>query len=121
MRATDRNAQRKVRHHRARAKLAGTSERPRLAVYRSLNHIYAQLVDDATGRTLAAASTLTADVKGQVKHGGNKDAAAKVGAALAAKASAAGIKRVCFDRAGFRYHGCVAELAAAARKAGLEF
>lgn len=109
-----------IRHGRIRERMAGTAERPRLVVYRSLNHIYAQLVDDAAGKTLAAASTAQKDVKEKVKHGGNKAAAQVVGDLIARKAAGAGIKRACFDRAGFKYHGCVAAVADAARKAGLQ-
>ena len=121
MRATAKAGRRAVRHRRSRARLAGTPERPRLSVYRSLNHIYAQIVDDAAGRTLVAASTQSPELKVRTGHGGNKKAAADVGTLLAARAAAKGITRVCFDRGGFRYHGAVAELASAARKAGLEF
>lgn len=111
---------RRIRHSRIRERQSGTAERPRLVVYRSLNHIYAQLVDDAAGKTLAAASTAQEEVRGKVKHGGNKAAAALVGDVIAKKAAGAGIKRACFDRAGFKYHGCVAAVADAARKAGLQ-
>ncbi len=112
----DRKAARAKRHRRVRVRVSGTPERPRLAVYRSLNHIYAQVVDDTTGRTLAAASTL------QLKTGSNNsEAAAAVGRAIAQKASQAGIKKVVFDRGGFLYHGRVKALADAAREAGLEF
>lgn len=100
--------------------MAGTAERPRLAVYRGLNNIHAQLVDDAAGRTLAAASTAVKEVREKVKHGGNKAAAALVGEIIAKKAAGLGIKKACFDRGGFKYHGCVAAVAEAARKAGLE-
>jgi len=97
------------------------STRPRLAVFRSLKHMYAQIIDDGTGRTLAAACTLDKDVRGQSKSSGNKAAAAAVGAALAQRALAAGVKQVAFDRRLYRYHGRVAALADAARKGGLEF
>jgi large subunit ribosomal protein L18 len=90
-------------------------------VYRSLRHVYAQLVDDEAGRTLAAVSTLAPDLRGSLKHGGNKEAAVKVGEAIAKLAAAKGIRKVCFDRGGFRYHGVVAALAQAARGGGLEF
>ena len=121
MRVTARAARRSIRQHRARATLSGTPTRPRLVVYRSLKHIYAQLVDDTVGKTLAAASSQSPELKGQVTHGGNKVSAGKVGELIATRAATLGIKQVCFDRAGFRYHGCVAEVAASARKAGLEF
>jgi large subunit ribosomal protein L18 len=107
------------RHRRVRKKVRGTAERPRLAVFRSNNHIYAQVIDDVTGRTLAAASTSDASLKDAT--GGNVDAAAKVGSLVAERAKAAGIDRVVFDRGGFRYHGRVAALADAARQGGLEF
>ena len=121
MRATAKAGRRAVRHQRARARMAGTAERPRLSVYRSLKHIHAQIVDDGAGRTLVSASSQSPELRAKLKHGGNKAAAAEVGALIAARASAAGIKQVCFDRGGFRYHGVIAELATAARKAGLEF
>ena len=106
------------RHRRVRKKVRGTAERPRLAVFRSANHIYAQVIDDVAGRTLAAASSIEADLKGV---GGNVDGATKVGTLVAERAKAAGIDRVVFDRGGFRYHGRVAALADAARSGGLEF
>ncbi len=121
MRSTARADRRVIRQRRARATLAGTPARPRLVVYRSLKHIYAQLVDDAAGKTLAAASSQSPELKDQIKHGGNKDSAAKVGTLIATRAAKLGIKQVAFDRAGFRYHGCVAAVAESARKAGLEF
>ena len=112
----DRKVARSRRHRRVRVRVSGTAERPRLAVYRSLTHIYAQLIDDASGRTVAAASTLQLK---QEKH--DLDAAAGVGRAIAEKARAAGVKSVVFDRGGFLYHGRVKALADAARGAGLEF
>jgi large subunit ribosomal protein L18 len=116
VKAFDRRAARARRHRRVRLHVAGSAERPRLAVFRSLNHIYAQLIDDQSGRTLAAASTL------QLKSRANSvDAAQKVGQAIAQKAAAAGVKAVVFDRGGFLYHGRVKALADAAREAGLEF
>jgi large subunit ribosomal protein L18 len=111
---------RQRRHKRVRKKVAGTAERPRLSVYRSLNHIYAQLVDDAAGRTLLSASSMEKDF-GHEGHAGNKAAAGLVGALLARKASLKGIKTVVFDRGGYKYHGCIKEVAEAARKGGLEF
>ncbi len=107
------------RHHRVRKKVAGTSERPRLAVFRSNRHIVAQVIDDHTGRTLAAASTVEKELRSAGT--GNKEGAATVGRLLAERARAAGVERVVFDRGGFRYHGRVAALADAARQAGLEF
>jgi large subunit ribosomal protein L18 len=112
----DRKGARLKRHRRVRVKLAGTAQKPRLAVYRSLNHVYAQLIDDSSGRTLAAASTL------ELKLGKDDTAAATaVGKAIADKAKKAGIGAVVFDRGGFLYHGRVKALADAAREAGLEF
>lgn len=106
-----------ARHERLRKHLAGTADRPRLAVFRSLRHIYAQLIDDTTGATLAAASTAEKDLAGSA----NKESAKQVGAAIGQRAVAKGIKKVVFDRGGFRYHGRVASLAEGAREAGLEF
>jgi len=106
------------RHARVRKHVRGTAERPRLAVFRSNRHISAQVIDDRTGKTLASASTLEADLR---DGSSNKDAAAKVGQRVAERAKDAGIERVVFDRGGFRYHGRVAAVADAAREAGLEF
>ena len=113
--------QRIRRQRRVRKPLRGTSERPRLSVRRSHKHIYAQVIDDASGRTLAAASTLEPQLKTTVSFGGNRDAAAAIGKTVAERAKAAGVSRVCFDRGACRYHGRVAALADAAREAGLEF
>ena len=110
---------RKRRHHRVRKKVFGEPTRPRLSVFRSARHITAQVIDDRSGRTLAAASTVEKDLRSA--NGGNKDAATKVGRLLAERAKAAGIDKVVFDRGGFGYHGRVAALADAAREAGLEF
>jgi large subunit ribosomal protein L18 len=107
------------RHARVRKKVRGTADRPRLAVFRSNKHISAQVIDDLTGRTLATASTVEADLRGDAT--GNVDAARKVGQLVAERAKAAGVDKVVFDRGGFRYHGRVAALADAARDAGLEF
>lgn len=109
------------KHTRVRKKITGTQERPRLNVYRSLNHIYAQVIDDIAGNTVVAASTLDASIKDSVKFGGNKEAAKQVGKLIATKAIEKGIKQVVFDRGGYLYHGRVKELAEAAREAGLEF
>jgi large subunit ribosomal protein L18 len=111
----DRKSARARRHRRVRVKVHGTAQRPRLSVFRSLHHVYAQVIDDETGRTLAAASTI------QLKPG-TKDAgaAAQVGRAIAEKAKAAGVTSVVFDRGGFLYHGRIKALADAAREAGLE-
>ena len=114
---TQRNKIRKRIHARIREKLAGTAERPRLNVYRSLNHIYAQVIDDEKGETLASASTMQM----KAKTGGNVAAAKEVGKAVAEKAVAKGVKQVVFDRGGYLYHGRVKALADAARAAGLEF
>lgn len=104
-------------HSRIRKKVSGTSERPRLAVYRSLNHIYAQVIDDVNGKTLASASTVEKDLKGAT--GGNIEAAKKVGKAIAERTLAAGISSVVFDRGGYVYHGRVKALLDATREAGL--
>ena len=114
----DKNQTRQKRHMRLRNKVRGTAERPRLNVFRSLAHIYAQIVDDEKGITLAAASPMDKDFKGK---GGTIAAAKSVGAAIAKKAINKGIKTVVFDRGGYIYHGRVAALAEAAREAGLEF
>jgi len=114
---TERDEARQKRHRRLRTRIAGTADRPRLAVYRSLNQIYAQVIDDRSGRTLAAASSLEAkDSKAK-----RSDAAKAVGASIATKAKAAGIEEVIFDRGGYRYHGRVKALADAARSNGLRF
>jgi large subunit ribosomal protein L18 len=107
------------RHRRVRKKVLGTAERPRLAVFRSNRHMVAQVIDDRSGRTLAAASTHESDLASGST--GTVDAASKVGALVAERAKAAGVERVVFDRGGFMYHGRVAALADAARDAGLEF
>ncbi|WP_066640461.1 50S ribosomal protein L18 [Desulfolucanica intricata] len=117
----DRKADREKRRRRVRNKVMGTTERPRLNVFRSLNHIYAQVIDDERGITLVAASSLEPEVKGKIKTGGNISAAAAVGEQIAKKAITQGIKRVVFDRAGYLYHGRVKALAEAARAGGLEF
>jgi large subunit ribosomal protein L18 len=114
---TDRNGIRQRIHARIRAKLAGTAERPRLSVYRSLNNIYAQVIDDQKGETLVSASTLSL----KLKTGGNLASAKEIGKAVAEKAVEKGIKKVVFDRGGFLYHGRIKALADAAREAGLEF
>ena len=110
-----RNAIRQRIHARIRAKLSGTTERPRLNVYRSLNHIYAQVIDDQKGETLVSASSI------KLKTGGNVSAAKEIGKAVAELAVKQGIKKVVFDRGGYLYHGRVKALADAAREAGLEF
>jgi large subunit ribosomal protein L18 len=113
--------QRERRRFRVRRSIRGTAERPRLTVFRSHQHIYAQVIDDATGRTLASASTADKTLREGVGFGGNKQAAEAVGKAVAERAKAAGIAPVCFARGSFRYHGRVAALAEAARAAGLQF
>jgi large subunit ribosomal protein L18 len=115
------NAHRQRIHQRVRQAVSGTPERPRLCVYRSLGHIYAQVVDDLGGRTLVSASTVDKTTRGQIKGGGNIAAAKIVGKAVAERAIAAGVKQVVFDRGGYRYHGRVQALADAAREAGLKF
>ena len=109
------------RHKRIRAELSGTSQVPRLAVYRSIKHIYAQIIDDEKHITLVSASSVDKDIKTKLKHGGNIESAKVIGEAIAKKAVKAGIKDVVFDRGGFLYHGRVAALADAAREAGLNF
>ncbi len=108
-------------HQRIRKKLSGTPVRPRLAVFRSNKHIYAQIIDDAKGGTLVAASSLDADAKPDIKNGGNVAAAKTVGKLIAQRAKAKGIEAVLFDRGGYIYHGRVKALADAAREAGLKF
>lgn len=115
----DKNATRRKRHARVRAKLSGTAARPRLNVFRSSKHIYAQLIDDVNGVTLASASTLDKEVS--VESAGNVDAAVKVGELVAKRAVEKGITAVVFDRGGYLYHGRVKALADAARENGLEF
>lgn len=117
----DRNQLRTKKHLRIRKRVKGTGERPRLAIFRSLNHIYAQVINDVTGQTLVAASSLDADVKGTNISGGNIEGAKKVGEIIAQKALAKGIDKVVFDRGGYIYHGRIAALADAAREAGLQF
>lgn len=113
--------QRLRRRYRVRKTIRGDEQRPRLSIYRSHQHIYAQIVDDDAGRTLAAASSIEKDVRGGLKYGGNKDAAQKIGRLVAERALAAGVKQVKFDRREYKYHGRVAALADAAREAGLSF
>lgn len=116
-----RNDRRLARHRRVRKDLYGTPERPRLCVFRSNKNISVQIIDDVNGVTLAAASTLDKELKGQIEYGGNKEAAKKVGEAIAKRALDKGIDTVAFDRGGFLYHGRVKELADGAREAGLKF
>ena len=116
----DKNIARGKRHRRLRKRVTGTAERPRLNVYRSLTHIYAQVIDDTKGQTLAAAASVDASLRGE-KNGGNIEGAKAVGRLIAERAKAAGIERVVFDRGGYLYHGRVKALADAAREGGLEF
>ncbi|GBE04469.1 MAG TPA: 50S ribosomal protein L18 [Nitrospirae bacterium] len=109
------------RHNRIKKKIYGTTERPRLNVFRSLNHIYAQIIDDSSGRVLVAAGSMDKEFKGKLKSGGNIEAAKQVGALVAKRAEGKGIKKVCFDRGGYLYHGRVKALAEASREEGLEF
>jgi large subunit ribosomal protein L18 len=113
--------QRQRRQHRVRRFIRGTAERPRLTVFRTHKHIYAQVIDDAAGRTLASASSMDKQIRQGVGFGGNRQAAEAIGRAVAERAKAVGVSKVCFDRGAFRYHGRVAALADAARAAGLEF
>jgi large subunit ribosomal protein L18 len=114
---TNRAAIRSAIHQRIRRKVRGSTERPRLAIYRSLNHIYAQVIDDRNGQTLVSASTTEKDLRGN--SGGNVDAARRIGAAIAERALSKGIEQVVFDRGGYLYHGRVKALTDAARAAGL--
>ena len=110
-----------ARHERIRKNLAGTKERPRLCVHRSLNNIYAQIIDDTSRKVLLGVSTLSKDIRKKVKSGGNLEAATVLGETIAALAQKKGIKKVAFDRGGYLYHGRVKAVAEAARKGGLEF
>jgi large subunit ribosomal protein L18 len=112
---------RKRRHKRIRKKVVGTAERPRFAIFRSSNHIYAQIINDDAGHTIISASTLDKELVSQGGHKGNKDAAKRVGEVLARKALDKGVKKVVFDRGGFLYHGRIKSLADGAREGGLEF
>jgi large subunit ribosomal protein L18 len=108
-------------HRRVRQKVSGTQERPRLSVFRSVGHIYAQVIDDLAGRTIVSASSIDGDTRKETKGGGNVAAAKVVGRIIAERAKAAGIEKVVFDRGGYKYHGRVEALANAAREAGLKF
>ena len=118
---TDRNEIRVIRHQRVREKISGTPERPRLCVFRSNAHIYAQIIDDTKGQTLCAASTVEKDIAAQVAEMDKKNAAKFVGKTIAERAKANGIEEVVFDRGGYIYTGRVAQLAAGAREGGLNF
>ena len=118
---TSRQEVRVEKHRRIRSRLSGTADRPRLAVFRSNDHMYAQIIDDSVGNTIVAASTLDKDVKAELTKTNNVEAAAYLGTVIAKKALDKGIKEVVFDRGGYIYQGKVAALAEAAREAGLEF
>lgn len=117
----DKNAIRQARHLRVRNKISGTTERPRLNVFRSTNHIYAQIIDDVKGVTLVSASTLSGELKKDIEGKSKKEAAKVVGMAIGRKALAGGIEQVVFDRGGYIYMGRVEQLAQGAREAGLKF
>lgn len=119
--ALSKTEKRKRRHARVRKKISGTAERPRLCVFRSKRHIYAQLIDDETGRSICGVSTVSARFRQEVGKGSTKQAARAVGAMIAAKAKEADIEKVVFDRGGYKYHGRVRELAEGAREGGLKF
>lgn len=119
--AVNRREARIRRQFRSRKKITGTADRPRLSVFRSANHIYAQLIDDVSGTTIAAASTLSPELKGMLTYGGNIESAQKVGELIAKKAKEKGVEHVVFDRGGNLYHGRVQALAESAREAGLDF
>ena len=121
VRKLSRDLHRKRVHARVRTKVSGTPERPRLCVYRSLGHIYAQVIDDRSCKTLVSASSVDSETKKNLKGGGNIAAAKVIGKAVAERAKAAGISKVVFDRGGYKYHGRVKALADAAREAGLQF
>jgi large subunit ribosomal protein L18 len=121
VRKLSRDAHRRRVHQRIRTRVAGTSERPRLSVYRSNGHIYAQVIEDRTGRTIVSASSIDKDTRKELKGGNNVAAAKVIGKKIAERARAAGIEKVVFDRGGYMYHGRVEALAAAAREAGLKF
>ncbi|HTC66764.1 MAG TPA: 50S ribosomal protein L18 [Candidatus Acidoferrum sp.] len=121
VRKLSRDLHRKRVHDRVRTKVSGTTERPRLCVYRSLGHIYAQVIDDRSGKTLVSASSVDGETKKSLKGGGNIAAAKVIGKAVAERAKAAGVQKVVFDRGGYKYHGRVKALADAAREAGLQF
>jgi len=121
VRKLSRDLHRKRTHERVRTRVSGTTERPRLCVYRSLGHIYAQVIDDRAGKTLVSASSVDGETKKNLKGGGNIAAAKVIGKAIAERAKAAGVEKVVFDRGGYKYHGRVKALADAAREAGLQF
>jgi large subunit ribosomal protein L18 len=117
----DRSSERRRIHKRIRAKISGNSNRPRLCIYRSLKYVYAQIVDDAQGKTLVAASTAEKGIRGDLKQAGNIQASKLVGKAIAERAKVKGIESVVFDRGGYLYHGRIKAVADAARESGLKF
>ena len=121
VRKLSRDAHRRRVHARVRTRVTGTPERPRLCVYRSLGHIYTQIIDDRNGRTIVSASSMDKETKKNLKGGGNIASAKAVGKSIAERAKAAGVSKVVFDRGGYKYHGRVKALADAAREAGLQF
>ncbi|HKT47709.1 MAG TPA: 50S ribosomal protein L18 [Candidatus Acidoferrales bacterium] len=121
VRRLSRDQHRRRIHDRVRTRIEGTPERPRLAIYRSLDHIYAQVIDDRAGKTLVSASSVDGESKKSLKGGGNVAAAKVIGKLVAERAKAAGVNKVVFDRGGYKYHGRVKALADAAREAGLQF
>ena len=121
VRKLSKDAHRRRVHQRVRQTLTGTPERPRLCVYRSLGHIYTQIIDDRSGRTIVSASSVDKETKKNLKGGGNIASAKAVGKTIAERAKAAGVSKVVFDRGGYKYHGRVKALADAAREAGLQF
>ena len=121
VRKLSKDAHRRRIHTRVRTRVVGTAERPRLCVYRSLEHIYAQIIDDRSGRTIASGSSVDKETKKGLKGGGNIASAKAVGKIIAERAKAAGVAKVVFDRGGYKYHGRVKALADAAREAGLQF
>ena len=121
VRKLSRDLHRRRVHQRVRTRVTGTPERPRLCVYRSLEHIYAQVIDDRSGRTIVSASSVDKETKKNLKGGGNIASAKAVGKIIAERAKAAGVAKVVFDRGGYKYHGRVKALADAAREAGLQF
>lgn len=117
----EKEALRKKRHARVRKRAIGTADKPRLNVFRSIEHIYAQVIDDSTGHTIVSASSLDKELKGKIKTGGNVEAARMVGELVGKRAIEKGVKAIVFDRGGYKYHGRVAALADGARAAGLQF
>ena len=117
----DRKGQRRKRHQRIRKHMGGTAARPRLSVYRSLRHVYAQVIDDEKGVTVVSASTLETEASGSLKGTGNRDAGKVLGKLIAERAKDSGVEEVVFDRGGFRYHGVIRAIADGAREAGLKF